>query len=725
MGIKYKVFQWVLNQILEITLVYSKKYQVGRMSEVINPPKVELTEKQRRKLEKDERRKKFADTTIQGTNDYSIVSKRSVEKLYTQKLDQDFGISTPEYFKHFVKKVPRRSPAINRGYWTRMEAIKQSTLKIIQNSLNQGKKITIINLGAGYDPLAFQFLDSRNPDNSTHEGKVSFIDVDYPDLNKMKVQMINNSSEIKDIIGKETESKSSIEGVELQTSNYTVLSCDLKNIELFLKQLNALNLNDDQITKIYIAEVSIAYMAPEFADKVISATSNLPDSHFLCLEQILPAGQYQGFARTMLFHFNKLNSPLKSVETYPTITKQIERFEKSGYTSVGAIDLMGFWRSLPKSLHKQIDQVEAFDELEEFIHFCQHYLILHASNSSKSLYDKEPELIPIKQDSNFNKNFKLIPKNQDLERKFPAVTVSPDHNEILLNGGASISRLNSTLIASKKDNTPIFNNPTIIPSPRMTHTLNTLNNNNNEGKYLLVGGRHAPGKELSDSWILEQKNDNQYEWKEIESLPSSRSRHSTFQTNNETYIYGGNFESEPFIRFNGTNWETITTQGSITSKKSSALAFNGSKGIIIGGLNSEGGITNTLHTFTIDQDNNTIKTELLFEHPLLSRYSAKAQFISEDEILLFGGVSDYILYDQFNTIIKINLKNLEITSIKIPDEIWENFPMLVGFELIKFQNSLICIGGGEVCYSFGSIWNDILIIGDDEIPDFKLQQNSI
>lgn len=65
---------------------------------------------------------------IQGTNDSSIVSKRSVERLYWSK--QSPGLKTSEknqrhveFFRPFVEKPQRRSPVINRGYWTRMEAI--------------------------------------------------------------------------------------------------------------------------------------------------------------------------------------------------------------------------------------------------------------------------------------------------------------------------------------------------------------------------------------------------------------------------------------------------------------------------------------------------------------------------------------------------------------------------------------------------------------------------
>lgn len=79
------------------------------------------------------------DDSIMATNNSSIVSKRSVERLYYQ--DQ------PHYFRYFVKKPQRRSPVINRGYWLRMYAIENVTNQFLDESSD--KKKVILNLGCG------------------------------------------------------------------------------------------------------------------------------------------------------------------------------------------------------------------------------------------------------------------------------------------------------------------------------------------------------------------------------------------------------------------------------------------------------------------------------------------------------------------------------------------------------------------------------------------------
>jgi Leucine carboxyl methyltransferase len=75
---------------------------------------------------------------IMGTNNSSIVSKRSVERLYHPK---------PHFFQYFVRKPQRRSPTINRGYWLRMQAVDSVVKEFLQRPSEKQK--VVINLGCG------------------------------------------------------------------------------------------------------------------------------------------------------------------------------------------------------------------------------------------------------------------------------------------------------------------------------------------------------------------------------------------------------------------------------------------------------------------------------------------------------------------------------------------------------------------------------------------------
>lgn len=73
------------------------------------------------------------------TNDSSIVSKRSVCKLYMP--------NEPDFYEPFVQKFVRRNPLINRGYWLRMHAIEQVVRRFLQE--DDGKSKVVVNLGCG------------------------------------------------------------------------------------------------------------------------------------------------------------------------------------------------------------------------------------------------------------------------------------------------------------------------------------------------------------------------------------------------------------------------------------------------------------------------------------------------------------------------------------------------------------------------------------------------
>ncbi|KAH3684978.1 hypothetical protein WICPIJ_004057 [Wickerhamomyces pijperi] len=698
--------------------------------------------KQQRKILKDQRRKQFHDISIQGTNDYSIVSKRSVEKLYTANSAKS---NIPHYFQHFVKKHARRSPAINRGYWTRMESIKRTSYEIIHQSVKQGMKCVVINLGAGYDPLAFQYLDAKNPDNLDLNGMVRFIDVDYPDLNKIKIDMIRQSEELCQIIGAEEQSKTdkdqTVPGVELHTKNYTVLSCDLKNIDLFTKQLQSLNLDDPQIAKIYIAEVSIAYMLPDHSDAVIKATSQFANSHFLCLEQIMPSGDRHPFARTMLFHFNKLNSPIQTVPKYHSLALQIQRFQKLGYdVTTEAQDLNTFWRCLDDETKKRVWDVESFDEWEEFIVFGQHYLILHASNVQMKLLDQDVPTYKNQGESQpeSEPQFKFQIQQTTEERKHQASTILKD-NTILTNGGASISRLNTTLTSNPTAFILAHSNedqPTLQPQARLSHTLTAIN----ENKILLVGGRTAPGRSLTETWTLTKTSTNQWDWNPFIPLPTARSRHCTFVDSKETpYIFGGlSYEStDPaFIKLNssGDAWEPVAVTGEDipVMMTSASIAMLGDHGVLIGGMRCEhtGDISSKMYRFVIDCEKGSVHFVSSLENDLLNRFGAHCSFISENQLLVVGGVSELFLHDQQTTIVKVDLSTNEVTPVRIEDSVWssQTMPLLVGFQMVKLTGQTEkwwCLNGGAVCYSFGSVWNQYFGIEPCEDSDADGLENQL
>jgi tRNA wybutosine-synthesizing protein 4 len=88
------------------------------------------------------------------TNNSSIVSKRSVEKLYYP--------DEPHFFRYFVRKFQRRAPLINRGYWLRLRAIDVLVRDFLRKGASEegeargrSKRRVVVNLGCGRSVFLF------------------------------------------------------------------------------------------------------------------------------------------------------------------------------------------------------------------------------------------------------------------------------------------------------------------------------------------------------------------------------------------------------------------------------------------------------------------------------------------------------------------------------------------------------------------------------------------
>ncbi|KAM3514848.1 hypothetical protein MY11210_001453 [Beauveria gryllotalpidicola] len=267
-------------------------------------------------------RSQALDDLIMGTNSSSIVSKRSVERLYYP--------DEPHYFRYFVKKFQRRAPLINRGYC---------------------------------DAL--------------------FIDIDYADLMHRKRAVVLETPQLKELLGTSFEvSESDKDIVLLKSERYCQIGCDLRGDLQALRQALETLVDLSECPVLFVAEVSVTYMDTESADRLLEWASSVGKAEFCLLEQILPYGRGHPFAQTMLLHFDKLKTPPRSVGCYPSINDQSQRFKSRGWPSVRIWDLWDAW-SCGEFVNAQervaLDDIEPFDEWEEFMLFARHYFVLHAS----------------------------------------------------------------------------------------------------------------------------------------------------------------------------------------------------------------------------------------------------------------------------------------------------------------------------------------------------------
>ena len=678
--------------------------------------------KQTSKDAKQERRKKYADLAIQGTNNSSIASKRSVELLYLPKLgsannfQRDKNDKLLEYFKFFVPKKIKRSPCINRGYWLRLFAIRSRLNSIIEQT-PQDKKIVVVNLGCGYDPLPFQLLDTNNIQSQQYHDRVSFIDIDYSDLLKIKIELIKTIPELSKIIGLfEDNDYVDTSNVDfLTTPNYLARPCNLNDSKMYSILLNECQLYDPNIVKVFIAEVSLAYMKPERSDSIIEESSKMENSHFIILEQLIPNGPFEPFSKQMLAHFKRNDSPLQSVLKYNTIESQIQRFNKLGFAYVNVGDMFQLWEGANEVTKNELLKVEPFDELEEFHLFCHHYVLCHATNykgftfTQGFLFDRPM----FETDLAVDEDYQLLEWECAINRKFGDAAVAG--NDVFYMGGSNPYRVNEVLQLSidhdKMDIKSIEVSSSEVPVPRMCHTFTTLCKND---QLLLIGGRKAPHQGLSDNWIFDIKKK---EWSMIQSLSKTRFRHSACNLpDGNVLILGGVTEGPVMLLYNVTKkvFRDVTPKHGFFQKSlvSAGLAFDfvSNQGVILGGgYMDQTTVSDKAIIFKYNPEDviEPITVVKKLQHPLFQRYGSQIKYITPKKLLIVGGTSPSRLFDQTNSIISLDPQSETLTSIPISRRIWEDHSlMLAGFNLVTTATGIIhIIGGGATCYGFGSVTN--------------------
>jgi tRNA wybutosine-synthesizing protein 4 len=177
---------------------------------------------------------------------YDIVSKRCVEKLYHQ--------NEPSVYKPFVPKFKRRSPLVNRGYWLRMKAVDSAIEAFLHRPTD--KKMVVLNLGCGYDPLPFRMRCQKNALG------VMFIDIDNKELIKSKVKILTQDNQFQqhlhnDIHVTNGEGKDEDENIIFSSKSYLAVGCELTEINVLNRIFNEI-IRDCEI--LFLTEYSTTYM---------------------------------------------------------------------------------------------------------------------------------------------------------------------------------------------------------------------------------------------------------------------------------------------------------------------------------------------------------------------------------------------------------------------------------------------------------------------------------
>lgn len=317
----------------------------------------------------------------------------------------------------------------------------------------------------------------------------------------------------------------------------------------------------------------------------------------------------------MISHFEKLNTPLKSVHTYPTLQDQISRFSSRGWSSVVAWTLWEAWANsafLIPSARRELDDVESFDEWEEFALFGSHYCVVHAKSQEDLPALKLPLLegetqFPVER---ITMSYQEHPGQRRQRRFGVAMSLeSPLGERFIANvmGSGNSSRLSSSDLyrTSEISGDIVVNGHG--PAGRMCHTSTEIGSS----RVLIVGGRTSPTNPLRDCWVF-AKGANR--WETSHDLPIPLYRHSVTGLRKSSLalliggktgastIFGGcllfhpergwrkcNISGYPYQPVFGANF--VWTSRESTTKHS---------GLLVGGISADSEVAEQLLSWTLD-----------------------------------------------------------------------------------------------------------------------------
>lgn len=302
----------------------------------------------------------------------------------------------------FLPSSVRRSPLINRGYYSRVAALDKIIKQFIDTAHANGHKSQIVSLGAGFDTTYWRL--------KAHQGIAChyYVEVDFSSSISQKLQIIENAPVLTDILSApnpnadfetlmQASDEESMKRSELQKElsadnipphgcwpDFAMVGGDLRDTDGLEKSLRALTRLDFDAPVLFLSECVLVYMPPHLSAKVIEWAGAGPFTGprvFATYEQIHPNDP---FGRTMVANLAARGCPLLGLAEYPDLEAQRKRFKNLGFSHHGAWSMTDVYRHfLDKDELRTIERLEMFDEFEEWHLIQGHYCISMAATEGK------------------------------------------------------------------------------------------------------------------------------------------------------------------------------------------------------------------------------------------------------------------------------------------------------------------------------------------------------
>lgn len=310
-----------------------------------------------------------SDVNVQGTNDDAQTSKLSCVKL---------GYFKDNFIQYFVRRPSRRSPLINRGYYSRVAALRQLLQSFLAMGEGGASAMQILSLGAGFDTTFFQLAEEGH-------SILRYVEVDFPQVTRNKTHVIAATPQLHAHLSDSKPPAIDTSAGRIMSSNYCLLPADLRDLDALELALKSAGFDFDAPTFV-LSECVLVYMEPDASKAVVQwLGERLTCAACVVYEQIKPD---DAFGRQMLLNLECRGCPLKGLHATPTLEAHKARFLNNHWQRAMAADMDTIYQQhLDPADKRRIERLEIFDEFEEWHMIQEHYCITIGINDSQAIFN--------------------------------------------------------------------------------------------------------------------------------------------------------------------------------------------------------------------------------------------------------------------------------------------------------------------------------------------------
>nr|CAG4643310.1 EOG090X08O3 [Ilyocryptus agilis] len=294
------------------------------------------------------------DDAVRLTNDDASACKRYAVQL---------GYWSDPYLPMLMRgSIERKTPEINRGYFTRVMSITtliQKFIKVMKGDCQ------VINFGAGFDTLYWRLQDAGLMVKK-------YVEIDFADITSRKCHYVKTNPKLMQALNSD-DGEIRYNTNELHSGVYHLVAADLRKLQDVEAKLTECSIQFNLPT-LFLFECVLVYLPLQQSDALLQFIANKFTTTF-CInyEQV---NMKDRFGDVMLSNLRSRGCALAGVEACTSLKSQEDRFLANGWDGAQALEMNHVYHSvIPQSEIQRIEKIEFLDERELLDQLFHHYCL--------------------------------------------------------------------------------------------------------------------------------------------------------------------------------------------------------------------------------------------------------------------------------------------------------------------------------------------------------------